>query len=51
MPCAPRLNAPGVLHYVMARGIMRQAIFRDDSDRDDFVVRLVALAKAGAFHA
>ncbi len=27
------------------RGIMRQTIFRDD-----FVVRLGALAKAGAFH-
>ena len=29
------------------RGIMWQIIFRDDSDRDDFVVRLGALAKAG----
>ncbi len=45
MPCAPRLDAPGVLHHVMARGIMRRTIFRDD-----FVVRLGALAKAGAFH-
>ncbi len=51
MACAPRLDAPGVLHHVMARGIMRQTIFRDDSDRDDFVVRLGALAKAGAFYA
>ena len=34
----------------MARGIMRQTNFRDDSDRDDIVVRLVALANAGAFH-
>ena len=50
MPCAPRLDAPGVLHHVMARGIMRQTIFRYDSDRDDFVVHLGALAKAGAFH-
>ncbi len=33
----------------MARGIMQQTIFRDDSERDDFVVRLVAQAKAGAF--
>ncbi len=45
MPCAPRLDAPGVLHHVMDRGIMRQTIFRDD-----FVVRLGALAKAGAFN-
>ena len=50
MLCAPRLEAPGVLHHVMARGIMRQTIFRYDSDRDDFVVRLGALANAGAFH-
>ncbi len=51
MPCcAPRLDAPGVLYHVMARGIMRQTIFRNDSDRDDFAVRLEALAKAGAFH-
>jgi len=33
------------------RGIMRQTIFRDDLDRDDFAVRLGALANAGAFHA
>jgi len=50
MPCVPRLEAPGVLHHLMARGIMRQTIFRDDSVRDEFVVRLGALAKAGAFH-
>ncbi len=31
------------------RGIMQQTIFRDDSDRDEFVVRLGALAKAGVF--
>jgi hypothetical protein len=45
MPCAPRLDAPGVLHHVMARGIIRQTIIPDD-----FVVRLGALAKAGAFY-
>ena len=39
MPRGPRLDAPGVLHHVMAHGIMRQAIFRDDSDRNDFVTR------------
>jgi len=50
MPRGPRLDAPGVLHHVMARGIMRQAIFRDDSDRNDFVARLSALASSGAFH-
>lgn len=48
MPRGPRLDAPGVLHHVMARGIERRAIFRDDRDRADFVRRLAALAQAGA---
>jgi len=34
----------------MARGIARQAIFRDDSDRNNFVARLGALASCGEFH-
>ena len=37
MPRQPRLDAPGVLHHVMERGIERRAIFRDDTDRADFV--------------
>ncbi len=48
MPRGPRLDTPGVLHHVMARGLDRQAIFRDDRDRDDFVRRLAELAQAGA---
>jgi len=39
MPRQPRLDAPGVLHHVMLRGIERRAIFRDDTDRADFVRR------------
>jgi len=50
MPRGPRLDAPGVLHHLMARGIMRQTIFRDDTDRNDFVARLGGLASSGAFH-
>ncbi|HEX9879675.1 MAG TPA: transposase [Candidatus Binatia bacterium] len=50
MPRGPRLDAPGVLHHVMARGIARQVIFRDNRDRDDLVTRLRALASSGAFH-
>jgi len=48
MPRGPRLDAPGVLHHVMARGLDRQLIFRDDRDRDDFVERLARLAERGA---
>ena len=48
MPRGPRLDAPGVLHHVMARGLARRAIFRKDRDRQDFVDRLARLAEAGA---
>jgi len=48
MPRGPRLDAPDVLHHVMARGLERHHIFRDDHDREDFVRRLAALAEAGA---
>jgi REP-associated tyrosine transposase len=43
MPRQARLDAPGVLHHVMVRGIERRALFRDDADRPDFVARLAAL--------
>ena len=48
MPRRSRLDAPGVLQHVMARGIERRLLFRDDHDRDDFLRRVAALAKAGA---
>lgn len=48
MPRLARLDAPGVLHHVMARGIERRKIFLDDVDRDDFVRRLAALAAGRA---
>jgi REP-associated tyrosine transposase len=48
MPRQARLDAPGVLHHVMVRGIERTTLFRDDADRNDFVARLAALAEAGA---
>ena len=38
-----RLNAPGVLHHVIIRGIERQKIFRDKVDLDNFLDRLSAL--------
>ncbi len=44
MPRGPRLDAPGVLHHVMARAGDRQLLFRDDQDRDDFVQRVATLA-------
>jgi len=49
VPRQARLDAPGVLHHVMARGIERAQIFRDDRDRDGLVKRLSVLAEDGAF--
>ena len=49
MARGPRLDAPGVLHHVMARGIERRPLFRDGRDRADFLQRVAALAAAGAW--
>ena len=43
MPRLARIDAPGVLHHVMIRGIERRKIFRNDKDRDDFLERLSVL--------
>jgi putative transposase len=40
MPRKARIDAPGAVHHIMARGIGRRQIFRSDADRDDFVDRL-----------
>jgi len=48
MPRLARLDAPGVLHHVMGRGIERREIFRNDIDRNDFIDRLSILAQDGA---
>ena len=43
MPRQPRLDAPGVLQHVMARGIERRKIFWDDKDRSSFLERLALI--------
>ena len=40
-----RLDAPGVLHHVMGRGIEKRKIFRDDQDRVDIINRMGELVK------
>jgi REP element-mobilizing transposase RayT len=40
MPRKARIDAPGAVHHIMARGIERRTIFRHDEDRDDFIDRL-----------
>ncbi len=44
MPRLARLDAPGVLHHVMGRGIEKRKIFLNDEDREDFISRLADLA-------
>jgi hypothetical protein len=46
MPRRARLDAPGVIHHVMIRGIERRSIFRDNKDRDDMIDRLGDLIPA-----
>ncbi len=48
MPRLARLDAPGVLHHVMGRGIEERKIFHSDIDRNDFINRLSALTRDAA---
>ena len=43
MPRQPRLDAPGLLQHVMARGIERRKIFFDDKDRKSFLERFAVI--------
>ena len=43
MPRQARLDAPGVLQHVMARGIERRKIFWDNKDRSSFLERLAVI--------
>jgi len=45
MPRLARLDAPGVLHHVLGRGIEKRKIFLNDKDRVDFINRLSELVK------
>ena len=43
MPRKARIDATGALHHIIVRGIEGRKIFRDESDRENFVDRLAAL--------
>ncbi len=43
MPRQARIDAPGALHHIIARGIERRKIFRSDYDRQNFLKRLSEL--------
>lgn len=40
MPRGPRIDYPGAVHHVYARGIEKRDIFLDDRDRDNFLGRV-----------
>ena len=46
MPRRARLDAPGALHHVIARGIEKHRIVNDVTDRNNFVNRLGGLSAA-----
>lgn len=48
MPRLARLDAPGVLHHVMGRGIEKRKLFLSDRDRNDFIDRLSSLVEKKA---
>jgi REP element-mobilizing transposase RayT len=39
MPRKARIDAPGALHHIIVRGIERRKIFKDDTDRINFLGR------------
>jgi putative transposase len=43
MPRIARLDAPGVIHHVMIRGIEGRKIIRNNKDHKDFIERLAKL--------
>jgi putative transposase len=40
MPRQARIDAPGALHHIICRGIERRKIFKDNTDRNQFLKRL-----------
>jgi REP element-mobilizing transposase RayT len=45
MPRKSRIDAPGVLHHIIARGIEKRQIFENDADRYNFLARLGGILK------
>jgi REP element-mobilizing transposase RayT len=43
MPRKARIDASGALHHIIIRGIERRSIFRDDADRENFLIRLALI--------
>ena len=43
MPKKARIDAPGVLHHITARGIERRLRYKDDTDCENFLTCLIAI--------
>jgi len=50
MPRQPRLDTPGAVHHVIARGIEQRKIFREKEDYADFVLRLGRIITESGAH-
>ena len=50
MPRKSRVDAPGALHHVIARGIERTKIYRDDLDCKNFLERLSTILPETGTH-
>ncbi len=48
MPRQPRLDALGTMHHIMGRGIEQTKVFRNETDREDFLNRLAEICEEGA---
>ena len=48
MPRKARIDAPGALHHIIVRGLARTAIFRDDTDYNNFILHLGRLLTESA---
>ncbi len=46
MPRNSRIDAPGAIHHIIARGMERKKIFMDDYDRESFLKRLGSVISA-----
>ena len=44
MPRQARLDARGIVHHAMARGVGRRKIYKDSNDYEDFIQRLSMIA-------
>ena len=45
MPRKSRIDAPGALHHIIARGIDRGKIFQDPAAKHNFLERLAEMLK------